>query len=83
MEAEIVKLEFQGKALERVYGGTRVDCIYRLTTKTEGLTNNYNLVAEVKGIEVGEPYMYLRECSAKNNNEHTLDFEAVRDLLNW
>ncbi len=82
METEILKLEHNSTTVEPTYGGTSV-IEYHLITTCEGLKNEYEVTAEVRGIPTAEPYLSVWGVKALTNNENTLTSEAVVDLLNW
>lgn len=83
METSIIRLEKHNTELAPVWGGTAVTSHYDLTTECHGVINHYNVSAEVRGLDNGEPFMDMTKCEATTNNEATLINEAIQDLLGW
>jgi hypothetical protein len=83
MKTKILKLEYQKTTTSPTYGGTKTTVDYTLTTICEGIKNEYEIKAEIRGIATAEPFLNLIDCTPLTNNENTLTQEAIEDLLNW
>lgn len=65
------------------YGGTITTVEYNLTTKSNGIKNEYEIFAEIRGIATADLYMNLIDYKPLTNNEETLTKEAIEELLEW
>lgn len=81
--AKKLRLEHVQTTLRPTYGGQVLEVEYELTTTQNNIQNVYTLTAEVRGIATAEPYMNLLTCEPQTNNEETLTFDAINDLLDW
>lgn len=78
----MTKLEKNKTYTKPTYGGSTTYVEYDLTHVNNNITNNYELTFEVR-ISHSEldVYLQLTDVKALDNNEETLTFEGVSNLL--
>lgn len=76
-------LELLAVATTPSYGGTTTTATYFMQTNTDGFINQYEVVAEIRGIETNYLHFAMIECTAQTNNENTLPIDGITDLLGW
>jgi hypothetical protein len=83
MDTQIVKLEHLGTKTSNTYGGTTTKAEYNLKTICNGVKNEYEITAEIRGIATADLHLNMIDCKPLTNNEETLIKEAIEELLNW
>jgi len=83
MKTTILNLVKLNTELKSCYGGQKILITYELTTMCEHTKNIYIVVAEVRGLDVAEPYLDVYSIEAETNNENTLVDDAIIDLLDF
>ena len=78
---ETIHLEYVDKTMIPTYGGQTINVTYVLTHTRYGIKNQYNVTAEVRGLQDGSPYLNVVSVERKDNNEETLIDSAVEELF--
>jgi len=82
-QTKITELAHTNSQIKSVYGGQKVILYYTLETICNNIKNKYELEAELRGIQSNDLHLNLLDVKALNNNEETLAFEGIENLLNW
>lgn len=83
MKTEVVKLEHISTHTKSTYGGSTTIVNYVLHTICGNLKNEYEIIAEIRGIATADLHLNIISCIPLTNNECTLIESVIEELLKW